>query len=80
MDHMFNRNHQDKYDTAQEADDRDLIALANEARDPGQLDLVTKMARHRDRARRQDTRSRATRPSRSRGARLALGRALSLRS
>jgi hypothetical protein len=34
------------------ADDRDLVAMINEARDPADVDRIAAMARHRQRSRR----------------------------
>ena len=63
------------YDTAE---DRDLIAMVNEAHDPAEIAQISAMARHRWRARRRDADATDTpRPSRRR-ARLS-GRALSFR-
>jgi len=63
------------YDTTE---DRDLIAMVNEARDPAEIDRISVLAHHRWRARRRDADATAApRPSRRR-ARLA-GRALSFR-
>jgi hypothetical protein len=48
-------------------EDRDLIAMINEARDPLELDRITVMARARTRARRRDADAAAApRPSRRR--------------
>jgi hypothetical protein len=59
-------------------EDRDLIAMVNEARDPAEIDQISAMARHRWRARRRDADATATpRPSRRRA--LRSGRALSFR-
>jgi hypothetical protein len=61
-------------------EDRDLIAMVNEARDPAEIDQIVSMARQRRRARRQAAAAAAAaerRPSR-RGAHL-FGRSLSFR-
>jgi hypothetical protein len=54
-------------------EDRDLIALVNEARDPQELERITRMGRDRQRARDRAA-DRPARPARSRGARFSLGR------
>lgn len=59
-------------------EDRDLIAMVNEAHDPAEIDRISAMARHRWRARRRDADAAATpRPSRARV--LRSGRALGFR-
>ena len=59
-------------------EDRDLIAMVNEARDSVEIDRITLMARARWRARRRDADAAATpRPRRKRA--LLSGRALSFR-
>ena len=60
------------------SEDRDLIAMVNEARDPAQIDQVIAMARQRRRARRREAAAAAARRPARRGAQL-FGRALSLR-
>jgi hypothetical protein len=58
-------------------EDRDLIAMVNEARDPAEIDQIVSMARQRRRARRRAAAAAERRPSR-RGAHL-FGRSLSFR-
>jgi hypothetical protein len=59
-------------------EDRDLIAMFNEARDPADIHRATMMARSRRRARRHDADAAAT-PQRRRRRTLLSGRALSFR-
>lgn len=67
------------YDPALDADDdRDLVALINESRDPQEIDHLVWMGRQRARARRRDARQ-ARRSSRQHSTRLTFGRALSFR-
>jgi hypothetical protein len=47
-------------------EDRDLIAMVNEARDPAEIDRIAATARHRRRARRREADAAAHRPSRRR--------------
>ena len=59
-------------------EDRDLIAMVNEAHDPAEIDRISAMARHRWRARRRDAETAAApRPKRSRV--LRSGRTLNFR-
>lgn len=61
------RRRNDGSDAVHATEDRDLIAMVNEARDPIELDRVTVMARARSRARRRDAEAAAApRPSRRR--------------
>ena len=59
-------------------EDRDLIAMVNEAQDPFEIDRITLMARARQRARRRDAEIAAA-PQRSRRRAHLFGRALSFR-
>ena len=75
---MSIRNEYDGIDADQNSsEDRDLIAMVNEARDPAEIDRVVSLARTRRRARRRQAAAAERRPSR-RGGHL-FGRALSLR-
>lgn len=58
-------------------EDRDLVAMINEARDPAEVDRIAAMARHRQRSRRQTGDNAVTASSRRPAFRL--GRALSFR-
>jgi len=58
------------------AEDRDLIAMVNEARDPAEVDRIAAMARHRRRARRDASETTATRTRRPA---FSLARVLSFR-
>jgi hypothetical protein len=58
-------------------EDRDLIAMINEARDPADIDRIAAMARHRERGRRWAAAGAAT--ERPRRGRLLFGRALGFR-
>ena len=58
-------------------EDRDLVAMINEARDPAEIDRIAAMARHRERSRRQAASGAVTERPRRRG--LLLGRALGFR-
>ena len=58
-------------------EDRDLVAMINEARDPADVDRIAAMARHRERSRRRAAAGAAT--ERPRRRRVRLGRALSFR-
>ncbi|MGZ4165133.1 MAG: hypothetical protein ACXVR1_00640 [Solirubrobacteraceae bacterium] len=60
---------------ADTTEDRDLIAMINEARDPAEVDRIVAMARHRQRNRRDAShaKSRRRRPA------FRLGRVLSFR-
>jgi hypothetical protein len=73
------RRRNDGSETAHDtSEDRDLIAMVNEARDPIELHRVTVMARARSRARRRDAEAAASsRPSRRRAH--VFGRAPSFR-
>lgn len=73
------RNQKDGIEAVHDTtEDRDLIAMVNEARDPAEIDRISAMAGHRWRARRRDAESTAAqRPSRRRA--LLSGRALSFR-
>ena len=78
---MFNFSRHHTYEPALDRDeDRDLIALVNEARDPNELERVARMARSRQRVRHADASPQSHEPSRSRRGRRGLGRALSPRS
>jgi hypothetical protein len=59
-------------------EDRDLIAMVNEARDPSEIDRISAIARARSRARRRDAEAAAT-PQPTRRRAHVFGRALSLR-
>jgi hypothetical protein len=59
-------------------EDRDLVAMINEARDPAEVDRIAAMARHRERGRRRDA-SKAGTTDRPRRRGLLFGRALSFR-
>jgi hypothetical protein len=56
-------------------EDRDLVAMINEARDPAEIDRIAAMARHRERSRRRAAAGTATERPRRRGllSRRALG-------
>ena len=58
-------------------EDRDLVAMINEARDPADIDRIAAMARHRERGRRRAAAGASTERPRRRG--LRLSRALSFR-
>jgi hypothetical protein len=58
-------------------EDRDLVAMINEARDPADIDRIAAMARHRERSRRRAAAGSPAERPRRRG--LRLGRALSFR-
>jgi hypothetical protein len=58
------------------AEDRDLVAMINEARDPAEVDRIAAMARHRQRSRREAAEAA---PSRTRRPAFRLGRVLSFR-
>ena len=59
------------------AEDRDLVAMINEARGPADVDRIAAMARHRRRSRRQAAENAGASPSRRSAFRL--GRVLSVR-
>jgi hypothetical protein len=58
-------------------ENRDLVAMINEARDPAEVDRIAAMARHRERGRRRAASESATDRPRRRG--LLFGRALGFR-
>ena len=58
-------------------EDRDLVAMINEARDPAEVDRIAAMARHRQRSRRLAASGAVTERPRRRG--LLFGRALGFR-
>lgn len=73
------RNGHDGTDAVHDTtEDRDLIAMVNEAHDPFEIDRITVMARARQRARRRDAELAAT-PQPSRRRAHLFGRALSFR-
>jgi len=59
------------------SEDRDLVAMINEARDPADVDRIAAMGRHRQRSRRQATEEHTS--ARSRRPAFRLGRVLSFR-
>jgi hypothetical protein len=62
---------------ADTSEDRDLIAMVNEARDPADVDRIAAIARHRQRSRRREAEKAAT--AEPRRAAFRLGRVLSFR-
>jgi hypothetical protein len=61
------RHRRDSIEAAHDTtEDRDLIAMVNEARDPAEIDRIAALARRRWHARRRDAEAAAHRPSRRR--------------